>query len=202
MSQMESVTVWLARLKDGERDEATRKLWEAYFAKLVRLARTRLAGRPRLASAAEDVALSAFDSFVRAVEAQRFPRLDDRDDLWQVLLMLTVRKAGKLLRQDRAEKRGGGRVRLLSELAGEGPAPAAELLPPSDEPDPAEAAAMAETCAHLLERLQDDELRQVAVWRLEGLTNAEIGARLNRSVGAVERKLQLIRRIWEDEAPD
>ena len=31
----------------------------------------------------EDVALSAFDSFCRGAEQGRFPRLDDRDDLWQ-----------------------------------------------------------------------------------------------------------------------
>jgi DNA-directed RNA polymerase specialized sigma24 family protein len=193
-----SVTVWLEHLKEGRRDEATRKLWEVYFGKLVRLARARLAARPRLAEEAEDVALSAFDSFVRAVEAHRFPQLDDRHDLWQVLLMLTGRKAGKRLRQDQAEKHGGGRVQVLSEL----PARAPELPALSDEPDPAEAVAMAETCDWLLGRLEDDELRQVALWRLEGFSNAEVAAKLNRSVGAVERKLQLIRRIWEDEAPD
>jgi DNA-directed RNA polymerase specialized sigma24 family protein len=202
MSQGDSITGWLALLKDGPHDEATRKLWEAYFSKLVRLARGRLASCPRLTDASEDVALSAFDSFIRAVQARRFPRLDDREDLWHVLLMLTMRKAGKLLRRERAEKHGGGRVHLLSEMPAEGPSLAPGVRVPSAEPDPAEAAAMAEACALLLDRLEDDVLRQVAVWRLEGHSNAEIGARLNRSVGSVERKLQLIRRIWEDEAPD
>jgi hypothetical protein len=101
MSPTESVTVWLARLKSGQRDEAAWRLWQVYFDRLVRLARARLASRPRLARDAEDVALSAFDSFVRAVEAGRFPRLEDSDDLWQVLLVLTARKAGKLVRRSR-----------------------------------------------------------------------------------------------------
>ena len=36
---------------------------------------------------------SAFDSFCRRAERGQFPRLEDREDLWQVLFVLTVRKA-------------------------------------------------------------------------------------------------------------
>jgi DNA-binding CsgD family transcriptional regulator len=39
----------------------------------------------------------------------------------------------------------------------------------------------------------------VALWKMEGHTNEEIAAKLQRSAGTVERKLQLIRRIWEAE---
>ncbi|HSQ56866.1 MAG TPA: ECF-type sigma factor, partial [Gemmata sp.] len=85
MSGMGSVTLWLNRLKAGEtRDEAVTRLWERYFADLVHQAQRHLRGRRR-ATEGEDVALSAFDRFVRGVEAGKFPRLDDRHDLWQVL---------------------------------------------------------------------------------------------------------------------
>jgi RNA polymerase sigma factor (sigma-70 family) len=192
---MDSVTRWLNRLEAGDRDEATRRLWEAYFEKLVRLAQDRL-GRTPGAAGAEDVAQSAFVSFVRAVEAKRFPRLEDRDDLWQVLLVLTARKAGKLRRREKALKRGGGQVQVFSDLeADDDERPGVDF--PAAEPDPAEAAAMAETCSRLLGALEKENLRQVALWRLEGYSNAEIAQRLNRSEGAVERKLKLIREIWE-----
>jgi len=196
MAGVSSVTIWLERLKGGQHDEAARKLWEVYFSRLVRLAQARLGRAARRAADAEDVALSAFASFVRAVDAGRFPRLDDRDDLWQVLLMLTARKAGKLVRHETAERRGGGRVRVLSDMEAEG---AAGVETAADEPDPAEAAAMAEECSRLLEMLGDPGLRQVAVWKLEGYRNEEIAGKLGRSVGTVERKLQLIRRIWQDD---
>ena len=98
MSERGSVTIWLGRLKAGEqRDEAAAHLWGRYFGQLVARARERLRARVRVADG-EDVALSAFDSFVRAAEAGRFPRLDDRDDLWQVLLLLTARKAADAAR--------------------------------------------------------------------------------------------------------
>src|SRR5947209_9523450 len=112
-----SVTVLLNRLKLGDRDEAVRGLWEAYFRRLVGLARGHLKNRPRGPADEEDVALSAFDSFVRAAEAGRFPRLDDRDDLWQVLLVVTSRKAADAVQAEGRLKRGGGKVIPVSAVA-------------------------------------------------------------------------------------
>jgi hypothetical protein len=77
-----SVTRWLEQLKAGEQ-AAVQQLWTRYYARLVRLAREKLGAAPRQAADEEDVALSAFDSFCRAAEAGRFPRLLDRDDLWR-----------------------------------------------------------------------------------------------------------------------
>jgi DNA-directed RNA polymerase specialized sigma24 family protein len=69
----------------------------------------------------------------------------------------------------------------------------------ANDPTPDEAAEVAEECARLLGFLKTDDLRQVAVWKLEGYTNEEIAVKLNRSVSAVERRLQAIREIWERE---
>ena len=49
----------------------------------------------------------------------------------------------------------------------------------------------------LLDLLPDEELRQVALWKLEGYTNAEIASEIGRHERSVERKLQIIRGIWE-----
>ena len=192
-----SVTVLLNRLKLGDRDEAVRGLWEAYFRRLVGLARGHLRSRPRGPADEEDVALSAFDSFVRAAEAGRFPRLDDRDDLWQVLLMVTSRKAADVIQAESRLKRGGGKVIPVSAAVPEG-SDGPGLAVAAADPDPAEATAMAEGFDHMLRVLGDDQLRQIAVWKLEGYSNAEIAGRLGRSDATVERKLKLIRQLWED----
>jgi hypothetical protein len=110
MSSAGSVTHWIARLKAGDH-HAAQQLWERYFARLVGLARSKLWGLPRRAADEEDVALSAFASFCRRAERGGFARLDDRDDLWQVLALLTTRKAADLVARERARKRGGGEVR-------------------------------------------------------------------------------------------
>ena len=65
-----------------------------------------------------------------------------------------------------------------------------------NEPTPEFAAQVAEEYERLLNFLDDDQ-RAIAVAKLEGLTNPEIAARLDRSLRTVERKLQLIRGIWE-----
>ena len=81
---------------------------------LVGLARSKLGDVPRRAEDEEDVALAAFASFCKGIEAGRFSRLDDRDDLWQVLIVLTERKAVDQVRRERAQKRGAGDVRPLT----------------------------------------------------------------------------------------
>jgi DNA-directed RNA polymerase specialized sigma24 family protein len=198
MSSGDSVTQWIDQLKAGERD-AVQKLWEAYFERLVALARQKLRGTPRWAADEEDVALSAFDSFCRRAAQGRFPQLLDRDDLWQLLVVLTARKACNLAQHEQRQKRGGGRVRHASALpaeAGEGSA-FADLI--GREPDPAFAAQVADECGRRLDDLGDEQLRAVAVWKMEGYSNEEIAAKLGRSLPTVERKLALIRSIWGKE---
>jgi DNA-directed RNA polymerase specialized sigma24 family protein len=200
MTSAGSVTYWIGQLKAGD-PAAAQKLWEGYFQRLVSLARTRLQAAPRRAADEEDVALSAFHSFCTGAEEGRFPQLNDRDDLWQLLVLLTVRKASNLVQFERRQKRGGGKEQNASALAGHGPAGEEAALTEalSREPDPEFAAQVAEQCRWLLERLDDATLQSVAVWKMEGHTNEEIAVKLGRSTGTVERKLRLIRNIWEAE---
>src|SRR5262245_7834036 len=118
MASTDSVTTWIVQLKAGQPD-AAEPLWERYFRRLVELARTRLQGMPRAAADEEDAAAAAFESFWKGVEAGRFPRLSDRDDLWQILVMLTARKVIDLVREECRQKRGGGKVRQASTLPSE-----------------------------------------------------------------------------------
>ena len=115
----------------------------------------------------------------------RLPRLDDRDDLWAVLVTLTERKAFALADRETAAKRGGGHVRGDSIFGADGGA--ANVAAP--DPTPAFAAEVAETCEQLLARIADHDpvLRDIAVWKLEGHTNDEVatraGSRWRRSSG-------------------
>ena len=54
---------------------------------------------------------------------------------------------------------------------------------------------MVEEVETLLARLENPVLRQIAVWKLEGYTNAEIATRLGCSGPTVERRLAIIRRL-------
>jgi DNA-directed RNA polymerase specialized sigma24 family protein len=137
------------------------------------------------------VVLNVLDSFFRRAKSGQFPRLEDRDDLWKVLFVLTVRKAINLVRHERRPSRGGGRLTVLSELKD---LDVEEII--GDVPTPELAAQMADECHRLLGRLGNATLRQVALWKMEGYTNVEIAGKLGCVTHTVERKLRSIREIW------
>src|SRR5262249_45829008 len=56
---------------------------------------------------------------------------------------------------------------------------------------------VAEQCRRLLDSLDPDGLREVALAKLEGYTNEELARRLGWSVAKVGRKLKRIRHLWE-----
>jgi DNA-directed RNA polymerase specialized sigma24 family protein len=188
-----SVTGWIGALKRGE-PVAAQQLWDVYVRRLVELARVHLRYVPRRAADEEDVALSAFDSFFRGVERGRFSQLDDRDDLWRLLVVITVRKACNLAKHERRQSRGAGRVQIFSDLAEWG----ADDLPGA-EPTPELAAQVAEEYRRLLGLLRDESLRSVALLKMEGHTNEEIATKLGCVRFTVDRKLRAIRQIWEGE---
>ncbi len=145
---------------------------------------------------AEDAALGAFDSFCRGVKQGRFPRLDDRNDLWRILVVLTQRKVADQLRHEMAQRRGRGLVHLEAALAKDGGG--LDQLP-GLEPTPEFAAMLAEEYQDRLESLANETLRRIAVWKLEGYTADEVAERLGCTRRSVQRKLALIRREWCDE---
>ncbi len=193
MGDERSITFWIGALKGGDRT-AAQILWEAYFRRLVALARVRLHATSRRVADEEDVALSAFYSFIRRAEAGQFPGLEDRDDLWQLLFVLTVRKAIDHARREKRQIRGSNQVRSLEDLADLDVEQVMDL-----QATPALAAQMTDECRRLLDRLGDETLRSVAMWKIEGYTNAEIARKLGCVEQTVERKLQRIRRQWERE---
>jgi DNA-directed RNA polymerase specialized sigma24 family protein len=189
-SNHDSITNWLQALQAGDR-EAARPLWKRYFHRMVGLARLKLGDPPRGAADEEDVALSAFDSFCQGVEQDQFPCLQDRDDLWRILVAITVRKAVNLIHHEGRLKRGGDQVLETDDEILDG------LL--SREPSPAITAAMNDECLRLFELLADETLRKLVILKLEGHTNTESAALLGRTRVTVQRMLSLIQQTWRQE---
>jgi DNA-directed RNA polymerase specialized sigma24 family protein len=198
-----SVTHWVAALKQGD-PQAAQAIWQRYCARLVRLARHKLKKGGRREADEEDVVQNAFHSFFRGVAGAKYPRLDDRDNLWRLLVVITARKALDQLRREQSQRQGGGTVQTEAgiypvEADLEGPALQQVI---GAEPSPAFAAQVAEQYRHLLRQLGEESLQQVAGWKLEGFTNQEIAAKLDVSLRTVARKLDAIRVIWQKETGD
>jgi RNA polymerase sigma factor (sigma-70 family) len=199
MSSTGSVTHLLDALKNGN-PAAAQPLWERYHSRLLGLARQALQSSPRGHADEEDVVQSAFNSFFQGVANGRFPQLNDRDNLWRLLVVLAARRAIDQVRRER--RRRPASVTPASELAMsplELDDDAALEQVVSREPTPELAAELVEQYEKLLDRLGDPMLRQLAIWKLEGFTNGEIAAKFGCSRRTVIRKLETIRLIWSTE---
>jgi DNA-directed RNA polymerase specialized sigma24 family protein len=189
----------LERVRHGD-DQAIADLWDGYFQRLVRLAAKRLPPNLRRSGDEEDIALSAFNSFIAGVRRDQFPDLSGPDNLWGLLITLTGRKANAHLRFHTRQKRGGGEVRGESVfMEGTEQRKAAGIAGVSGRAMAADLSVeLEEACNELLEQLPDEQLRQIAVMRMDGFLVDEIAERLELSKRATERRLQLIRRIWSE----
>lgn len=190
-----SVTHFFGKLRAGDRSAAG-KLWEAYCPRLLGLARRTLRGREGKMADAEDAVQSAFISFWRRAELGEFGSDLDRNSLWNLLGVITVRKALKQIEHEIAQRRGGGRVRSESSLVDRNGEPlqldqALGRMPALD---------FDLHCEELLLQL-DDEQRGIALLKLMSYTNKEISAICGCTERKVERKLQMIRLLWNHEFP-
>lgn len=178
-----SITMLYQQWREG-RDEALGQLIARFWPRLMALANSTLSGRLQRVSDAEDALQSAMISFWEQVGEGGFRNEMDRNDLWNVLGLITVRKALKLQEKERAQKRGGGRVVTGLDL--------------ENSPAPVSDAEFDVLCTELLELLEPD-LRSFALLRLMGHKNREIAAQFGCTERKVERKLELIRTIWGEE---
>jgi DNA-directed RNA polymerase specialized sigma24 family protein len=194
----ESVSAWIQQLHAND-SVAAQKLWQRYVRRLIELARARL-GSLRRVSDEEDVVVTAFEKFLRATAEGRFPELANRNDLWRILVLLTEQTAVDEIRHQLASKRGGGTVQGESALLNRNDSSQLGINGvPGREPTPEFAAAAAERYRELLHALATDELRSIAIAKMDGHSTAEIAAHLQLSERTIERKLNLIRQIWLNE---
>lgn len=181
------VSHWIDRVKYGD-SAAANRIWQHYFDRLVRSVRQGLAGQNRAVSDEEDIVLSVFDSFYAAAADGRFPDLADRDDLWRLLLRMSARKVIDKRRRDRRQRRGGdAEIRPLDGDDGT----VLEVI--GDEPSPEMALMMQESVEAFFSHLGVGSLRDLAVAKLEGHSNAALARRFGCSERTIERRLHLIR---------
>jgi DNA-directed RNA polymerase specialized sigma24 family protein len=186
-----SITQVLSQLKGGD-ELAAQLIWERFFARVRGLAEKKLGTIPKRIVDDEDVALSAINALCAGARDGRFHQLQNRDDLWQILCMLTARKAASAWRKQTSRKevgesqvssRDSDQVRGMEYIA-------------SGSPDDAYVDTLSAMTCELLEGL-DDRLREVAILKLQGYQNREVAEKIGRSTKSVERYLNTIRHEWD-----
>lgn len=191
-----SVTWFLQQLREGDPD-AAEKLWIRFSPRLLGLARKTFGNAACRITDAEDAAQSAFVSFWKRASSGRFATGLDRNDLWNLLGIITVRKVRRQLRREMTQKRGAGHVTAESSIEGSGTLPF--LL--DEQSGQVSAEHMDHTVEELLSAL-DEEPRAIILLKLMDYTNREIAEIRKCTERKIERKLQLIRRTWEELRPE
>lgn len=178
----ESVTEWVLHLKRTGDDDTTQRIWQRYMAQLVDLARRKLGASSKKVADKEDVAIIAFEQFCDGAKKGRFPKLNDRDDLWQILVMLVGRRAidHKRKRNYASGEASGWEIGQIA----------------SHEPTPELATELSENLTNLIGSLEDSKLERVVMLKMAAHTNEEIAAAMDCSVRSVERRLKMIRKRW------
>jgi RNA polymerase sigma factor (sigma-70 family) len=184
------VSKLLLDLKHGDHD-AAQVLWDRTVERIAAAARKRLTALGIRAVDEDDVAVDVFASLCRGAGQGRFPRLEDRNDLWQVLMMLTRQK---VVDQRRRQQPEWTESALAPALTDDTEARAIDLVQ-GDEPHPDVVVTAVDELERLLSAL-DQERRTISLLKLEGYNHGEIAQRLGISLRSVERKVALIKKKW------
>ena len=183
-----SVTRWINELKKGDA-AAAELLWQFLESRLLSLATQRVGFS--ISYDENDVALDAFATLCDGIQKGKYD-LDDRNALWSLLAVITINGARKLARNEKRLRRGGGFKKAkgndqeLETLSGSEHSPDVSFF-------------AREECERLLSMLPDEDLKSLAVLKVDGYTNEEIATILDCTRRSIQRRLNLIREIWTNE---
>jgi RNA polymerase sigma-70 factor (ECF subfamily) len=189
MSPHDSFAELMDRLRTGD-DAAAREVFERYSRQLVALARRRFSERLAHKVDAEDVVQSAYKSFFLRHREGRL-EVESWGSLWSLLTVITLRKCADRVAYHRAQRRDAHRE---ARAADPGSEPWREAV--DREPQPEEAAVLAETLEELFRALEPEE-RPILELSLQGYSASEISEQLQLSQRSVRRLRERVRKRLE-----
>ena len=173
-------------------DTAAAEIHHEYVDKLVVLASRRINQRFRSKIAPEEIVQSVFASFFRRNQLGEF-QCGDWNDLWALLVRITIHKCINKAKSFGTNKRDVGR-----EVSGSVRNSAdSNFFGWDREPSVQAVAIFNESLDELFDRLSE-QMQQIVCLRLEGTSNFEISELLNCSERTVYRSLNRIRDIFRE----
>ncbi len=169
-------------------DDAAKKLFDRYCEQLMRLAKRRIGQRMVSRFDPEDVIQSAFRTFFVHLKDGDFS-FEQEDDLFKLLVRLTVRKTLRRIQYHLADKRNPN-----AEVAGGGDDNDPFDRVAGNEPTPDVAVAMVDELEDFMKRLKPFE-RSVLELKIQGYTSAEIAGKLNTYDRKVRRVIERVEKV-------
>lgn len=187
-----SVSHWLKELKTGD-SLAVEAIWQRYYQKVVELAVRKMKINPDRSVDGEDIAQLAMHRFCQNATLGYYPNLDDREQLWDLLVVFTLNRIRKHLRACNTLKRSG----LNSQVFEFKRTKALEDLQTPEAPT-----IMADMVSTWMNRLdledRTGQLKQIAIWSMDGISGSEIARILKKRKSLILQQIRLIRLLWEE----
>lgn len=177
----EVTLAWLGHLADGKPD-AVQEFWNHYGESLQRVAERQIATWLRRRVDPEDVVQSACRTFFRRAGKGDFS-LESKDDLWKLLLTITLNKVRMQARFHSRNRRSINREQALPEEA---------ALQPAEWDHAIENIELQDTLQAAFSEYDDERRRLLELW-LEGRTQNEIAGEIGCSERTVRRMQERIR---------
>ncbi len=210
MSDIYSVKVLLDQFQRGDQSAAA-EIYSRFEKRLISLAKKKLGEVPKREGDEYDAVNSAYKSFFRRAKANEFDKLTNEEDLWKLMVRITVCKCLDHIERERRTRRKSkvgeeqqnqdgekkkekvftGRV--LGESTLGHPAGAVRVIEEVFDREPTAHEVVVFT--ELLAMLPAD-LRQIALWKLEANSAEEIANKLGWNKRRVERQIVRIRNLW------
>jgi RNA polymerase sigma-70 factor (ECF subfamily) len=193
MAEHQSFDDLMARLRTGNNDAAS-QVFNRFANRLIELARRRLDPQIRRKLDPEDVLQSVFRTFFAHHAAGEITDLQGWDNLWALLVVITLRKCGKRIKYFYSASRD-----VQREVSGplSGADGGVDAGTSSDEPTPSEAAMMNETLEHLMNAFEGRH-RQILALSLQGYTTREISSEVGCTERTAFRVLKRVKEMLED----
>ena len=195
-----SVTALIRGAQAGDRRTAPSELWNRYYQQVCHVVRQVLRGSHEIDGDWEDVALETMRQVLEGVYEDRYPLLNDRDNLWAILARVTVCRAlDERKRRQRHQRRLGT---VLSDASASSEAIVRrERLPVEAVVDRAPLPDLVLEATEQIERLMGllgphPRLATLARLKLQGATQEQISDELQVSQRTIRRDLTRIREIW------
>lgn len=174
-------------------EQAARVLVRRYMTRLTALARARLSRKLARRLDSEDIVLSAWRSFFTAAGRSQVSVPDD-DDLWPLLVTMTLRKLNR-----QAARHSAARRSIEAEHDISANAEWQDIV--ASDPTPDEAALVTDQIEQLMSRLSPAD-REILSRRLQGDDQTAIAAATDCSERTVRRSLQRIRETFLGQQSD
>lgn len=181
----------VARCRAGDQSAAS-VLFNRFVERLLVLARRRISQRLASRVDAEDIVQSVFRTFFHRLQNDQF-QFDDQDDLFKLLVRITVHKTLRQIAYHKAAKRDPSMEAHQGENDNE------MLMQVLDvEPSPDTIVTFMDQLEHFLSQLDPDQ-RQILELRLQGFSTDEIAKQLGLYDRKIRRVLERIRGQAENE---